>query len=179
MQEIVQIGDKKFLLFISPQHIAHTVSSIAAKINLDFAYKTPLIIPVLNGSFIFASDLAKQLTCSCQFSFIKLTSYIGISSNGQAQSLLGLNEKIEGRDILVLEDILDTGHTLSRIIEELEQQLPASIKTAALFYKPSALKTKIHLDYTGIEIPDKFIVGYGLDYNGFGRNLPAVYQVID
>jgi hypoxanthine phosphoribosyltransferase len=176
--EHITLGDKTFRLYITEREISNAVNDVAEKINADHIGKRPLIIPILNGSFMFASDLAKQLTIDCEFSFIKASSYKGDSSTGTLTSLIGLNEEIEGRDIILLEDIIDTGHTLAKILPSMLSLHPASIKIATLLFKPNALKTELKIDYIGMEIPNEFIVGYGLDYNGLGRNLKEIYQVI-
>ncbi len=127
---------------------------------------------------MFASDLVKHLDCLCEISFIKAASYSGTSSTGNITSLVGINENLSGRDLILIEDIVDTGHTLSKLLPEFQKQNPASVKIATLLFKPNALRTTIQLDYVGMEIPNDFIVGYGLDYNGLGRNLKEIYRVI-
>ncbi len=179
MPQTVTLGDKSFRLYISEEQILAAIKQIADKINQDFHGKCPLIVPVLNGSFMFASDLMKQLTCQCQITFIKASSYKGTESTGQLTALIGINEDISGRDVIILEDIIDTGHTLAKIIPSIRDLKPASVRVATLLFKPKALKTDITIDYTGIEIPNEFIVGYGLDYDGLGRNLKEIYQVIE
>ena len=178
MQQAIALGDKSFRLYISEQEILAAVKKIAEKINHDFAGKCPLIVPVLNGSFMFASDLMKELSCDCQITFIKASSYKGMESTGSLATLIGINEDITGRDIIILEDIIDTGHTLAKIIPSIKALGPATVKVGTLLFKPQALKTDLTIDYTGIEIPNEFIVGYGLDYNGLGRNLKEIYQVV-
>jgi hypoxanthine phosphoribosyltransferase len=178
MHDTLTVGDKSFRLYITESQIQTAVKQIAARINKDYANKTPLIIPILNGSFMFAADLIKELTCHCEISFIKVSSYRGTSATTAISSLIGLTEDITGRDIIIVEDIIDTGHTLSRIIPSFEVQMPASIRIATLLSKPKALKTEVTADYVGIEIGNDFIVGYGLDYNGLGRNLRGIYQLI-
>ncbi len=178
MEKTITLGDKSFRLYITEQQILAAVKQIAAKINQDYAGKTPLIVPILNGSFMFASDLVKELDCQCEISFIKASSYRGTSSTGELTSLIGINEDVKGRDIILVEDIIDTGHTLAKIVPSTEALGPASVKVATLLFKPKALKTDLRIDYVGLEIPNEFIVGYGLDYDGLGRNLREIYQVI-
>jgi len=178
MPQTITLSDRSFRLYITESEIQQAIKEIAEQINVDYKDKTPLIIPVLNGSFMFASDLVKQLNCQCEISFIKASSYQGTSSSGDLQTLIGINENISGRDIILLEDIVDTGHTLSKIIPTIKELNPASIRVATLLFKPAALKAEIETDYIGIEIANKFIVGYGLDYNGLGRNLKEIYQEI-
>lgn len=178
MEQNITLGDKSFRPYITEQQILAAVRQIADKINQDYAGKTPLIVPILNGSFMFASDLVKELTCQCEISFIKASSYRGTSSTGELTSLIGINEDVKGRDIILVEDIIDTGHTLAKIVPSTEALGPASVKVATLLFKPKALKADLRIDYVGLEIPNEFIVGYGLDYDGLGRNLRAIYQVI-
>ncbi|MBS1595303.1 MAG: hypoxanthine phosphoribosyltransferase [Bacteroidetes bacterium] len=178
MEQTITLGDKSFRLYITEQQILAAVSQMADRINQDYAGKTPLIVPILNGSFMFASDLVKHLTCRCEISFIKASSYRGTTSTGELTSLIGINEDVKGRDIILVEDIIDTGHTLAKIVPATEALGPASVKVATLLFKPKALKTDLRIDYVGMEIPNEFIVGYGLDYDGLGRNLREIYQVI-
>jgi len=177
MQQTITLGDKSFHLYITEEQIQAAVKKMAQLINEDYKGKTPLIVPILNGSFMFASDLVKELTCDCQISFIKASSYKGTASTGELTELIGINEDVTGRDIIIIEDIIDTGHTLAKIIPLMKNLNPGSVKVCTLLFKPQALKNNITIDYTGIEIPNEFIVGYGLDYNGLGRNLKEIYQV--
>ncbi len=176
--DTITLEDKSFKRYISEQKILDAITQIAEKINTDYSQKKPLIIPVLNGSFMFAADLAKHLTIACEFSFIKASSYKGLSSTGSLTSLIGISENIAGREIILLEDIVDTGNTLAKIIPSFMALNPASLSIATLLFKPDALQTPIKIDYVGMSIPNQFIVGYGLDYNGLGRNLREIYQVI-
>jgi hypoxanthine phosphoribosyltransferase len=178
MQQTVTLGDKSFKLYIPESQILAAIAQMAQKINQDYADKKPLIIPILNGSFMFAADLMKQLSCPCEISFIKASSYKGTSSTGALAELIGVNEELKGRDVIILEDIVDTGHTLAKIIPSLQALGPATVTVATLLFKPNALKTNIDIHYVGMEIPNEFIVGYGLDYDGLGRNLRDIYQVI-
>ncbi|MBS1618894.1 MAG: hypoxanthine phosphoribosyltransferase [Bacteroidetes bacterium] len=178
MEQTITLGDKSFRLYITEQQILSAVRQMADRINQEYAGKTPLIVPILNGSFMFASDLVKHLTCQCEISFIKASSYRGTTSTGELTSLIGINEDVKGRDIILVEDIIDTGHTLAKIVPATEALGPASVKVATLLFKPKALKTDLRIDYVGMEIPNEFIVGYGLDYDGLGRNLREIYQVI-
>lgn len=178
MEKQVRLNDKTFRLFKSETEILSAVRDIAHRINEDYIGKRPLIVPVLNGSFMFASDLLKELMLDCELSFIKAASYQGTNSTGALATLIGLNETIESRHIIILEDIVDTGHTLAKILPVFREKNPASVKIASLLFKPNALQANIKVDYVGIEIPNEFIVGYGLDYDGLGRNLRDIYQVI-
>jgi hypoxanthine phosphoribosyltransferase len=174
---IITIGEKRFSIFIEEQKILDAVKTVAEKINRDYEDKKPLLIPVLNGSFLFAADLAKNLTIECEFSFIKASSYAGTQSGGTVTEKIGLSENISGRHIIIIEDIIDSGNTLSHLLPELEIQMPASLKICTLLFKPKAMKADWHIDYVGLEIPNDFIVGYGLDYNGLGRNLRDIYKI--
>ena len=179
MEKLVKLGDRSFRLYKSENEILSFVKNVAQQINADYIGRRPLIVPVLNGSFMFASDLLKELKLDCELSFVKVVSYHGTNSNGQAATIIGLNQNIEGRHVILVEDIVDSGHTLSKILPNLLQQNPASLKVASLLFKPQALKVDVKVDYIGAEIPNDFIVGYGLDYNGLGRNLRDIYQVIE
>ncbi|HWB64342.1 MAG TPA: hypoxanthine phosphoribosyltransferase [Chitinophagales bacterium] len=179
MEKLVRLNDRTFRLYKSENEILTAVRSIAHQINDDYIGKRPLLIPVLNGSFLFAADLLKELKLDCEISFVKTASYHGTQSNGNPVSLIGLNQSIEGRHVIVLEDIVDTGNTLSMILPTLEKLNPASLKVASLLFKPMALQTDVQIDYIGMEIPNEFIVGYGLDYDGLGRNLRDIYQVVE
>jgi hypoxanthine phosphoribosyltransferase len=178
MEKLVRLNDLTFRLFKTESEIQAAVRSVAAKINDDYIGKRPLLIPILNGSFMFAADLLKELKLDCEFSFVKAVSYNGTHSSGALATLIGLNQNIEGRHVIVVEDIVDTGHTLSKILPVLQEQNPASLKVATLLLKPLALQTELAVDYVGMEIPNEFIVGYGLDYNGLGRNLRDIYQIV-
>jgi hypoxanthine phosphoribosyltransferase len=178
MEKLVKLGDKTFRLYKSESEIMGAVRNVAFQINDDYIGKRPLLIPVLNGSFIFAADLIKELMLDCEVSFIKASSYHGVASTGNVLSLIGLNDNIEGRHIIIIEDIVDSGNTLAAILPAIREKLPASLKIASLLLKPLSLKHDIPIDYVGMEIPTEFIVGYGLDYNGLGRNLRDIYQEV-
>jgi hypoxanthine phosphoribosyltransferase len=175
--KVVTIGDRSFRLFLSEQQILTAVRAIATEINNQYIGRRPILVPVLNGSFMFAADLMKELKCDCEISFIKTASYQGTQS-GELQMLMGLNGDVTGRDVIILEDIVDTGNTLSKLIPLTKAHNPSSVKVASLLFKPDALKIEVQIDFIGIRIPNEFIVGYGLDYNGLGRNLRDIYQVI-
>lgn len=148
---------------------------VADKINKDYAGKTPLFLGMLNGAFMFASDLMKEITLTCDVSFTKCTSYVGTQSTGKVQELIGISENLEGRDIVIVEDIVESGITMRAILDNLATKKPASVKICSLFFKPECLKADIKVDYVAMEIANDFIVGFGLDYNGKGRNLRNVY----
>lgn len=179
MEKLVRLHDKNFRLYKSESEILSAVREVAHLINEDYIGKRPLLVPILNGSFMFASDLIKELMLDCELSFVKAVSYQGTQSNGSLNTLIGLNESIEGRHIIIIEDIVDTGHTLSKILPVFQEKNPASIKIASLLFKPNALQVPLEIDYVGMEIPNEFIVGYGLDYDGLGRNLRDIYQVYE
>lgn len=171
----IQIHDKIFTSYISAERIKQRVTDIAGKINTDYAGKKPLVIGILNGSFIFAADLIRALTIEVEISFVKLASYQGVSSTGSVDTLISLKEDIGGRDIIIVEDIVDSGQTMSAFLPEVYQRKPASVKIATFLDKPSARKYAIKTNYAAFEIENTFVVGCGLDYNGLGRNLPDLY----
>lgn len=178
MSGIIQILDLKFQPYISALEIDKSVDEIAKKIDNDYEGKTPLFICVLNGSFIFASDLLKKVSVPCNIEFVRLKSYEGTSSTEKVREVLGLNCDIKGRDIIIIEDIVDTGHTLAHFFDYLKSFEPRSVKLTSLIFKKEAFKKDFKIDYLGFEIENKFIVGYGLDYNEYGRNLDAIYQLV-
>ena len=175
MSILVQIHDKKFRRYISSTKIQKEVARIGKEINKDFENQKPIFICVLNGSFMFASDLLKKIKIECEISFIKIASYSGTRSRGKANTLIGLNEDLKGKTVIVLEDIVDSGNTLEKVTVELKKNKPKQIKIATLFFKPGAYKKKIKVDYIGMNVQNDFIVGYGLDYDGLGRNLSDIY----
>lgn len=174
----VKVHDKEFSVYLSESEIQKKVKEIAEAINKDYSGKRPLFIAILNGSFMFASDLFKQLSVEAELCFIKLASYKGMKSSGKVVTSIGLEEDIFGKDILIVEDIVDTGKTLHRFLPKLLHQQPKSLKIVALLHKPEATEYPLKLDYVGFSIPNKFVVGYGLDYDGLGRNLKEIYQVV-
>lgn len=171
----VRVKDKNFKVQIPSSEINKAVGEVAHRINLELKDKKPLFLCVLNGSFMFASDLMKKLTIDCEISFVKVSSYHGTGSTGNVKQLIGINEDIKGRTVVIVEDIVDTGLTIENVVHQLEQMGPASIKIATLLYKPEAYRKKIELDYVAIVVPNDFLIGYGLDYDGLGRNLPDIY----
>lgn len=178
MMAKVQVRELVFEDFISSTEIDQAVKKVADQINRDFEGKNPLLVAVLNGSFIFAADLIRKLTVPCEITFIRYSSYEGTSTTGFVKQLIGAGQEISGRDVIILEDIIDTGITLEKILEEIEKINPASVKVASFCFKPDAFQKSFNIDYIGMEIPNNFIVGYGLDYNGFGRNLPDIYTLV-
>ena len=174
----VRIEDKTFGIYIQDNDIQQAIQTIANEMNVLYADKNPIFISVLNGAFMFTSDLLKKIEVPCELSFIKLSSYSGTTSTGTVKEIVGLQEEIAGRDVIVIEDIIDTGITMQKIISELELKNPSSIRIATLLLKPDSVKVPINPDFVCFSIPDKFVVGYGLDLNGIGRNLPDIYQLL-
>ncbi len=173
----IKINDKEFELFIEAEKIEKSIGRIAEQINTDLKGKNPLFIVVLNGAFMFAADLLKKITIPCEITFVRLASYRGTSNTESVQKILGLTESVENRTIVIVEDIIDSGNTLTALIEELKKHHPREIKIATLFLKPGALKYDLRPDYVAMELPPDFIVGYGLDYDGYGRNLIDIYKL--
>jgi hypoxanthine phosphoribosyltransferase len=177
--QTITIKDKSFSLSIPSDLIQKRIVELGKQINADYKDKRPLFISVLNGAFLFTADLFKQLNIDCEISFLRVSSYEGgVASTGQLRNLLWVNEDITNRHVILLEDIVDKGETASFILEELYKQKPADIRIATLLLKPNALKYDLKIDYVGFEIPNDFIVGYGLDYDGLGRNLGNIYKIV-
>ncbi|GGB71301.1 hypoxanthine phosphoribosyltransferase [Flavobacterium suaedae] len=174
---MIQLHDKTFVPFIDAAQIDDAVAKVACQLENDFRGETPVFVAVLNGAFMFASDFMKHYKSNCEISFVKLASYEGTSSTNDVKQLIGLNQDLKGRLVVLIEDIVDTGNTVVELKKIFEEKEVKSLKIATLFFKPEAYKKDIKLDYIGIEIPNKFIVGYGLDYDGLGRNLPEIYQL--
>ena len=177
MTNTVTLWDKQFSNYIANERILERVKAIGQEINRDYEGKRPLFLAILNGAFMFASNLFQHLCIDCEVSFIKLSSYQGTESTGNVQELIGLEENLEDRHVIVLEDIVDSGITLAELLPRLESQMPASVRLTSLIQKPDALQYDIEVHYLGFTIPDKFVVGYGLDYDGLGRNLRDIYQL--
>jgi hypoxanthine phosphoribosyltransferase len=177
MKEI-RILDKKFREFITEKAIQNRINELALQMNNDLAGKDVVFLGILNGAFLFAADLFRRINLDVRISFVKLASYEGTSSSGSIKELIGWNEDINNKTIVIIEDIVDTGITLDRIVGELVIRKAAEIKVAALLFKPSSYTKDIPVDYVGFEIPNDFVVGYGLDYNGYGRNIPSVYSLV-
>ena len=173
----VKLHDKTFDTYLSSETIQQKVEELAQALNRDYEGKRPLCIAILNGSFMFAADLFKYLSIEAEISFIKLVSYRGMKSTGNVITAIGLEDDLFGRDVIILEDIVDTGKTLHEFLPKLNHQQPKSLKIVALLHKSSATRFPLTVDYVGFDIPDKFVVGYGLDYDGLGRNLKEIYQL--
>lgn len=174
----VKILDKEFEISIKSSEIQERVKAIAAEINADLKDEDVIFLGILNGAFMFASDLFKKINFDCQITFLKVASYQGTMSSGNVKRLIGMNEDIKGKTVVILEDIVDSGHTLDNIIRQLIGYEPKEIRIATFLFKPEAYQKKIPIDYVGMEIPNDFIVGYGLDYNGYGRNLEDIYSLV-
>jgi len=175
----VKILDKTFRTSIPESEILQRVKAVAERINHDMAGKNPLLLAVLNGSFIFAADLIREITIPSEISFVKLASYEGTSSTGKIKEVLGINEDLTGRTVIIVEDIVDTGRTMQRMIESLGTRNPASIHICTLLVKPDKLEVDLNIEYAALEIPNDFIVGYGLDYDQQGRNLRDIYTIVE
>lgn len=176
--QTIQVKDKSFSLFISEKEILREIKRIAKQINKDFQDKEPVFLAVLNGSFIFAADLLKEVNLPCEISFVKLASYQGVNTTGKIREVIGLNVDLTNRPVIIVEDIVDTGLTMAHMLDVLKQQNPASIDICTLLLKPGKLQVDLDIKYCCMEIPNDFIVGYGLDYDGYGRNMRDIYTLI-
>lgn len=175
---IIKVKDKSFAVTISERAIKSQIKRIAEKINRDYEGKEPVFLAVLNGSFIFAADLLREINLPCEISFVKLASYEGTNTTGNIREVIGLNIDITGRPVIIVEDIVDTGLTMAHMLDTLKGQNPESIDICTLLLKPSKLQVKLDIRYCCKQIPDDFVVGYGLDYDGFGRNTKDIYTII-
>ena len=173
----IKVSDKHFIRSISAEQIEEKVTGLADQINRDFRNTNPLFLSVLNGSFMFTSDLMKKITINCELQFVKIKSYVGLHSTTKVKTLLAPSQEARGRTVIVLEDIVDSGQTLDMLLDQIHPFQPNDIKLCTLLYKPDNFRGKHAPDYVGFEIPPDFIVGYGLDYNGLGRNLPEIYTI--
>ncbi len=174
----VQVQELFFEKFISTEEIEAAVQKVADEINRDYDGKNPLLLAILNGSFIFASDLMRKLTIPCEISFVKFASYDGTLTTSKVKELIGVGEELSGRHIIIVEDIVDTGITMQKLLQDIEEKNPIDVRIACFCFKPDAFEKDFNIDYLGMRIPNDFIVGYGLDYNGYGRNLPDIYKII-
>ena len=174
---VIRVHDKNFQPYLTATEVQDAIGRLANEINRDYAGKKPLFIAILNGAFMFASDLFKRLTIDSEICFIKLASYKGTKSTGQVLTAIGLDIDLFERHVIILEDIVDTGKTLSQFLPQLSHHQPATIRICALLHKPEATVNPITIDYLGFTIPNKFVVGYGLDYDGLGRNIPEIYRL--
>ncbi len=179
MQPMIQLHDKKFIPFLPEDKIQEQIARLGQALSRDLQGDLPLFLPILNGSFMFAADLMKQISIPAEISFVKIVSYVGTASSGHVKTLIGLDVPIRDRTVVILEDIIDTGRTLTEFLPVLQGYKPKKILLCSLLFKPEALQAPVQPDYTGFEIPNHFIVGYGLDYNGLGRNLRDIYRLAD
>lgn len=176
---VIRVHDKTFEPYLAAEQIEQTIKRLAGELDRDYADKRPLFIAVLNGAFMFASDLFKHLTIEAEICFIKLASYKGTKSTGRVLTAIGLDNEVYQRHVVILEDIVDTGKTLTEFMPQLVHQQPASIKICALLHKPEATVNPLDINYLGFTIPNKFVLGYGLDYDGLGRNIPEIYKLTE
>ncbi|WP_225986460.1 hypoxanthine phosphoribosyltransferase [Rufibacter sp. LB8] len=174
----VTIHDKQFSIYLPERKILHNVEIVAARLSHDYRGKKPIFLAVLNGSFMFAADLMKEMSTPCEISFIRLKSYTDMQSTGQVKEIMGLSEDIKDRHVVILEDIVDTGHTMAGLLPQLKKESPASVEIATLLIKPECLQHNLAVKYPAMSIGNDFVVGYGLDYNGLGRNLRDIYKVM-
>ena len=172
---MITIHDKTFTPFISQETIENRIAELAKQINSDYEGRKPVFLVVLNGAFLFASELVKNIPLSCEITFIRLSSYSQTESTGKVRQIIGLEEKLTDRDVIIIEDIVDTGLTMHQLLLQIQDLGPSSIAIATLLHKPEAIKKPVDLRYVGFQIPNRFVVGYGLDYDGLGRNLDALY----
>lgn len=173
----MRVKDKNFRFYLGRDSIDRIVSGLAARIDHDYLGKNPLLLGILNGAFIFTSDLVRKLSIPCEISFVKYTSYAGMASSEKMNRLIGLNETLRGRHVIITEDIVDTGNTMAKLLDDIKQYEPSSVRIASFCFKKEAFRESFSIDYCGLEIPDLFVVGYGLDYDGAGRNFPDIYQL--
>ena len=178
-KDVVTIGALDFVLYISAREIQNKIREVAANIEKDYADKNPLFLIVLNGAFMFAADLIRNMDFSCDVDFVKVSSYKGLASTGKLEVKFPNEKNLEGRHIIIVEDIVDSGFTLNQYLPKVKEQNPASLKVCSLLKKPEAADFKIDVDYCCFKIPTKFVIGYGLDFDDAGRNLPHIYQLID
>jgi len=174
---LIKLHDKKFEIYLESDVIQSAIKKVAGNIDRHYQNSTPIFIAVLNGAFMFAADLLKNITIPCEIHFVKMSSYEGTTSTGDVKELIGMPKEINGRDLIILEDIVDTGTTIDKIDEILKKHTPQSTKIASLLLKPEAYHNQIKIDYVGMEIPNEFVVGYGLDYDGLGRNYKDIYKI--
>ncbi|MBX0332768.1 hypoxanthine phosphoribosyltransferase [Pontibacter sp. HSC-14F20] len=174
----ITIHDCEFSTYMYEEEIIARIVMLAEQIEQDYAGKNPLFLAVLNGSFMFTADLMKRINIPCEISFIRMSSYQDMQSTGQVKEVLGLTDNIEGRDVVVIEDIVDTGHTINALLQQLNEKNPSSIEVITLLMKPECLQHQLDVKYVAKSIPNDFVVGYGLDYNGLGRNLRDIYKIV-
>ena len=179
MSDIVHLNNKSFEVYLTKDEIQERVWELGQELSIDYKGKVPLVISILNGAFIFTADLVRYLDFNLKVEFVRLSSYVGMSSKGEIKQILGLKTDIEGEDVIIVEDIVDTGLTLSNFISDIKSRKPNSLKIVTLLRKPDALKFPVELDYVGFDIPNDFVLGYGLDYDEIGRELPQIYKLVE
>lgn len=173
--DVIRLHDLNFRTYIPSETIRQRIREMAAKLNHDLKHEKPLFIGILNGVFVFASELMQELTIECEITFVKLSSYNGTSSTGAVKKIIGLNNDLRGRNVVIIEDIIDTGNTVKEFLQHLKTLHPESIRVATLLFKPDALENDLEINYIGFKVPNEFLVGFGLDYDGLGRNLRDIY----
>lgn len=176
---MIKLKDLFFEPYLSEKVILNRVKELAVSINRDYQTKNPIFLAVLNGSFMFMSDICKEISVDMSISFIKVASYSGLKSDGKVRELIGLGESLKDKDVLIVEDIVDTGTSMTHLLEIINNEQPSSVEVVSLLLKPGALKEPVKIKYIGFEIPDLFVVGYGLDFQGQGRNLKDIYQIVE
>ena len=179
MSNTIQVKDKTFAVSIPQEKIISEVKRVAGEISRDYAGREPVFLAVLNGSFVFAADLLREVSLPCEISFVRLASYQGVSTTGEIREIMGLNIDITGRPVVIVEDIVDTGLTMAHMLETLKKHNPSSVDICTLLLKPGKLQVDLDIRYCCMQIPNDFIVGYGLDYDGFGRNTKDIYTLIE
>ena len=175
----IRIHNKNFEVYLTAVQIRNRLTELALQVQEDLQGKDVVFLAILNGAFVFAADLVRLITMDCQITFVKVASYRGVNSTGEVQELIGLNENLAGKCVVILEDIIDSGLSMDKVVEMIRHQNPAEIKIVTLLFKPDAFRGASRPDYTGFSIPNRFVIGYGLDYNGLGRNLPQIYILTD
>ncbi|MCH5244106.1 MAG: hypoxanthine phosphoribosyltransferase [Lentimicrobiaceae bacterium] len=175
----IRIKDKEFKPYLPAEELDRIITELAERINRDYAGRSPILFPMLNGAFMFAADLVKKITLECRISMLKVSSYQGLQSTNKVQDLIGLQECIENEDVIIIEDIVDTGVTMAHVLDMLKDKKPKSIAICSLLFKPDKFTKDYRIDYIGKSIPNEFVVGYGFDYDGYGRNLPDIYSLAE
>jgi adenylate kinase len=177
MADTIKLHDLEFMPYLSEAEIGKIVNEVSVRINEKYAGKSPLFVVILNGAFMFASDLIKKVNVECEISFLRVSSYRGTASTGEVKEMMPIGTNVSDRDIILVEDIVDTGNTMGEIKQQMKDAGANSVSICTLLFKPDAFKGNYLVDFIGVEIPDRFVVGYGLDYDGLGRNLPSIYQI--
>lgn len=179
MKKVIEVADKQFELFVERELIEREIKRVAEEINRDMKGRDPLFVVLLNGAFMFAGELLKQITVPCEIDFVRLESYNGMESVGEPKKIIGLNSSVRDRSLIIVEDIVDSGRSMTCLLEELENYRPKEVRIATMLLKPTALKCDLKPDYVGLELPADFILGWGLDYKGYGRNLTDIYRYVE